>query len=197
MGPLPPVIAVFDMNIYLNVARLVGEPYSRNKLHNRLITPIVNPNERLKQIIDSAKLVAVVNSGVFAGNQPLEVWTSDWIVKGSINVANRSVGANGLGWNLPNAQALGTELIFGTVVSPSRGSQLPTDKKVKFDDLSPDDSQVLNTALQARALNPGSDVICVTNDGPFRNTAWNEDVIMMTSNELLTLITTARKALKP
>ena len=197
MGQLPPVIAVFDINVYLNVARLVGEPYSKIMLHTRLIKPTHDPSERLKLIIESAKLVAVTTSGVFAGNQSLQIWTSDWIVKGTINVAKRPVSDKGLGWGLANAQALEADLIFGTAVGPSNGLQLPTNKSAKFDGLSSDDAQVLSTALEALSQNPSSQVICVTNDTAFRNTTWNGGVLMMTSGEFLTLITASRKALKP
>ena len=195
MGQTHPVIAVFDMNIYLNVARFVGEPYSRSLLHTTLMGQIHQPSPRSTPLTESAKLVAISSSGVFAGNQLLQVWTSDWIVKGTQRVAGRDVNLNGLGWSLPSAQGLVSDLIFGTVVTPSNGLQLPTNKRAKFPGLSPDDSQVLNTALQTKIANPASEVICVTNDVGFRNTTSNQDVVMMNSNEFLTFITDARKAL--
>lgn len=196
MGRLPPLLVVFDVNIYLDVARWVGPPYSNQKLQIKLLQHRQDPSTPVEVKIQSAKLASLCSSGVFAGNQKLQVWTSDWINNVAVRVAMRSRGEKGLGWSETNAELIRTDLIHGTVVGPSNGFLLNSDKTAKFEDLDWDDAQVLTTALQARVLSPSSTTICVTNDKAFRNTNSCGDVTMLTSPEFLSLITAARQALR-
>jgi hypothetical protein len=122
MGPLPPVIVVFDMNIYIDVARLVKEPFSKETMHMKVMSHRHSPRSTSNSLISSAQVVAICASGVFAGTQKLQVWTNSWIENGVVRVAKRPKDERGLGWSQGNAELLRSDLIHDTVVTPSGGS---------------------------------------------------------------------------
>jgi hypothetical protein len=192
MGRLPPVIVVFDMNIYLDVARLVKELFSRETLQTKLMIHRYNSDSSPESLISSAQVVAICASGVFAGTQKLQVWTNSWIENGVVKVAKRPRNESGLGWSAINAESLRMDLIHDTVITPSGGHSVPADKTANYDGLSWDDSQVLHTAHHVLKLSPYSTSICLTNDKKFRNTDSCGSVTMLVPDEFLYLIREAR-----
>lgn len=196
MGRLPPVIVVFDMNIYIDVARLVKEPFSRQTMQIKVMGHKHNPDSNPNPLISSAQVVGICASGVFAGSQKLQVWTNSWIENGVVRVAKRPRNERGLGWSEGNAELLRTDLIHDTVVTPSGGRSVPADKTANYAGLSWDDSQVLHTALHVLRLSPDSTSICLTNDKEFRNTDSCGPVTMLTPEEFLLLIRTARSQVR-
>lgn len=71
---------VFDCNVYLDVARLIGPPFSWEKFSatTAKIARDGVPHPR-DASFDSLRAVALSTSGRFAAGEVLEVWTNDHI----------------------------------------------------------------------------------------------------------------------
>lgn len=189
MGSLKPIAVVFDLNIYLDIARLLDQPYAEAKLHSAILDHRPN-TERSNRQMEAGKAVAMCSTGNLSGAQRLQVWSSSWIERGVENVAKRSVVEKGLGWSAQNAAALRTDLITTTAVGRSNGSSLQTVRGISYNGLSPDDSAVFHTASQALALCSRS--FCVTSDQDFRDKAPRSGVQMLSPGQLVDLIRQAR-----
>lgn len=77
---VPRHCVLFDCNVYLDVASLLGAPFEWAKFHQRSAqlhdAPLPHPSD---QANDSLRALAVCLSGRFAGEETLEVWTSSHI----------------------------------------------------------------------------------------------------------------------
>lgn len=106
---------VFDCNVYLDVASLIGSPFTWDKFDAaaaRLArVPVPHPRDAT---FDSLRALAACTSGRFAGDEALEVWTSshiDRIVRGKAaqsSTANPDTGYRGLGWDAQAARPWST-----------------------------------------------------------------------------------------
>jgi hypothetical protein len=119
------IIVVFDVNVYLDAASIIGEPFSWAALSDKLA-------EQFNKVPDDHRIhalrsVAMGSSGRLAGNIPLEVWTSDHIdslVKEKAEQSNDDSlheVERGLGWSVDHAAALLDDLVW-KVVSDSGGN---------------------------------------------------------------------------
>jgi hypothetical protein len=168
-------IVVFDCNIYLDVARLLGPPFSWDKFDAtaaRVVKEVVpHPVDRAH---DSLRAIATCTSGRFAGDETVEVWTNahiDKIVRGK---ATRSTtpdpltGYRGLGWDPGDAQSLVTDLIGG-VTSRSNGGTLGDHYPDGNPPLDYEDGMVYGACRCLVAEDPLARVYCVTRDSEFLN----------------------------
>ena len=122
-------VVVFDVNVYLDVASLVGAPFTWEKFDARAaaLAQISVPHPTDPRC-DSLRALAACTSGRFAGDEPLEVWTNahiDRLVRGKAQQPSRRdpvTGRKGLGWNSVDAQTLLDELITGMITRSSGGT---------------------------------------------------------------------------
>lgn len=194
MSSLPPIVVVFDLNVYLDVARLIDEPYSKSKLQLKMLNQPTAPTRQEANQFASGKAVLFCSTGIFAGLQKVEVWTNTWIEKGIVRMAQRQPHQDGLGWSEVGAKGLYQDLLMDSLVKPSKGQSLQADKRAKYGDLSWDDSQVLHTALQAASF--GRRTYCVTGDREFRRTTVSNSVEMLTPTELVKRMKDLRTAIR-
>lgn len=74
------VLLVLDCNVSLDVARLVGSPFSTARFHDLAAEhsriPVPHPSD---PAVDSLRLIAACQSGQLSPSHSLEVWTSEHI----------------------------------------------------------------------------------------------------------------------
>lgn len=102
---------VFDVNVYLDVAELVGPPFTWQAFNALAISHKDSPLPNSDQRVDSLRAIAVSMSGKFVGPQPLEIWTSDHIdvlveLKAGQPRAADTAEGRGLGWSVADARGL-------------------------------------------------------------------------------------------
>lgn len=167
--PQPPaeagrVVVVLDVNIFLDVARELGEPFSWAKFEASLAN---NPSP-------SIQAVAAIRRGMLPDGSVLEVWTSDHIDRLTALKASQPTEAHderdrGLGWSVTNAQGLIDVLVTDLIVETGGGSVGEVRISYGTPPLDHEDGCVYATVRDA-----GFDDIeyaeryCVTRDGQFR-----------------------------
>lgn len=161
---------VFDVNVYLDIARLLGPPFSWARLasaaamHSR--SPVPHPSDPL---VDSLRAVAACQSGLLAGDDPLEVWTSahiDRIVRAKAQQPIRQNSDTGLGWSAGDARALVPDLIY-RIVRDSSGGTLGDVFPNGNPPLDHEDGMVYGACRRISGDDPVAIVICVTRDQQF------------------------------
>ena len=166
---------MLDVNIYLEVAELLGPPFSWEKFDERVARsgPLRKPGER--QELDSLRMVAACTSGKFAGDDPLEVFTNSWIdrlvrrkaMAPAVPVAVSGSRRRGLGWSADDAQRLVDDLVYGLVERSNGGTvgEMPgTDGRPILDH---DDGMVYGACRFLAGDDPLCNVYCITRDGQF------------------------------
>jgi hypothetical protein len=165
-------VAIFDCNVYLDVAETLGQPYTLAAFNKRAaqVGRDAVPHGDSKN--DSLRALAVCTSGRFAGAETLEVWTSDHIDRMVRNKATHptsrdpATGFRGLGWSQSNADALVSDLVYG-VVRASGGGTIGH----AFPDGSPpldhEDGLVYGACREVMRADALCRTYCVTNDRPF------------------------------
>lgn len=109
---------VFDVNIYLDIADLLGPPFTwvafsaATAQHSNYPLP-----NRADGRVDSLRAVAVCQSGRFAASHPLAVWTS-----AHIDSLVRRKAAERLGWTYTEAQHLVDLLVHGIMTDSDGGT---------------------------------------------------------------------------
>lgn len=174
MGEKPPAVVVFDVNIYVDIAGLVAQPFEWDKLEavalGRWADPLPHPSDAR---FDSLRAVLMSKSGRVGEtrtSESLEVWTSSHIDELVVKkVHEKATDATGASWTLANAEhfldALVYDLIFeftyggtvGKVISPLNNPPLDYE-----------DGLVMRTALEAGAVIE-SPRYCITRDKDFRD----------------------------
>ncbi|MEQ4303095.1 hypothetical protein ABNF97_17155 [Plantactinospora sp. B6F1] len=166
-------LVVFDCNVYLDVARIIGQPFTWSDFDAaaarlaRITIP--HPKDGAQ---DSLRALAACTSGRFAGDEALEVWTSshiDTIVRGKASQPVKPdprTGYHGMGWSPEDAQELVDELIYGLVEKSGGGSvgDLFPDGNPPLDH---EDGMVFGVCRQLAAEDPLARVYCVTRDRGF------------------------------
>lgn len=120
-GPDERILVVPDVNVYLDVARLTGEPFTWDAFDNlvTLHTNESNPHPSNGNV-DSLRAVATLRGPRSPLGIRREVWTSEHINETVAFKAHQSTDATdrrdrGLGWSIAGAQGLIDELIWGLV----------------------------------------------------------------------------------
>lgn len=165
-------IVVFDCNIYLDVACLLGPPFSWGKFDAAAArvakTRVPHPVDRA---YDALRAIAACASGRFAGDETVEVWTNSHINKIVRSKAVQSTepgpdGYRGLGWDQAEAQSLVTDLIYG-VAERSNGGVLDGHYPDGNPPLDYEDGMVYGACRHLAATDPLARVYCVTRDKGF------------------------------
>ena len=164
---------VFDCNIYLDVARLLGPPFSWEKFNaaaaNLTKAPVPHPTDPAH---DSLRAIAMCTSGKFAGDEVLEVWTNSHIekvVRGKAQqptIPEPATGYRGLGWRHEHAQGLVDELIV-TLTEQSNGGTLGAHYPDGNPPLDHEDGVVYGACRSVSAEDPVCRTYCVTRDKGF------------------------------
>lgn len=159
------VVVVLDVNIFLDVARALGEPFSWAKFEASLASSPA----------PSVQAIAVLRSGKLPDGRAVEVWTSDHIDRLVALKASQSSTATderdrGLGWSVANAQDLIDVLVTDLVIETSGGSVGEVQISYGTPPLDHEDGCVYATVRDA-----GFDGVvyveryCLTRDGQFRH----------------------------
>jgi hypothetical protein len=166
-------LVVFDCNVYLDAASLLGEPFSWGDFEAAVArlarVPVPHPQNGAN---DSLRALAACTSGRFAGDEALEVWTSthiDTIVRGKARQSaapHPETGYRGLGWSKDAAQALVDDLVYGLVDRSGGGSvgDLFPDGNPPLDH---EDGMVFGACRYLAGDDPLAHVYCVTRDRGF------------------------------
>lgn len=168
-----PLIVVFDVNIYLDVAELAGAPFQMSKIADVLAKESGVRSPHHDQRIDSARALVIARSGILARPQRLQVWTSDHI-NALVRLKARQPADpalfpedRGLGWSHEDAHALLDDLVW-PVVLDSAGD---TVGDLRYPEHTPpldhEDGMVMATAKAAADGDLVCDRILVTRDRTF------------------------------
>lgn len=163
---------MFDVNIYLNVAELVGPPFTWSKLQAFAATLAGDPVPHEDPRCDSLRAIAACSTGRFAGKHPLHVWTGshiDALVRFKAQQPNDPAlypEDRGLGWSADDAQTLVDELVWG-IVHRSTGGSVGDIFPDGNPPLSHEDGVVYGTAKQSADGDVVCERYCVTHDRDF------------------------------
>lgn len=156
------MVVVLDVNIYLDVAREVGEPFTWEKFEAAL----------LDEPSDSLLAVAALRLGVTPDGARMEVWTSDHIdflvaLKASLPTDADEERNRGLGWSVAGAQSL-VDLLVGDLVYMTRGGSVG-EVRISYGTppLDHEDGCVYATVRDCGHEDVFYDRLCVTRDGHF------------------------------
>lgn len=172
--PLEPQrhIIVHDCNVYLDVASIVGPPFTWAKFDAAAARLAGDPLPHPDRANDSLRAIAVCTSGRFAGNETLEVWTNAHIDTVVYNKACASTtpdpetGYRGLGWSDEDARSLVDELIHG-LAARSNGGLLGSTFPDGNPPLDHEDGMVFGACRELASEDPLANVYCVTRDRGF------------------------------
>jgi hypothetical protein len=204
-------VVVFDCNIYLDVACIVGPPFSWDKFNKvaASLTKVALPHPKDRGY-DSLRAIAVCTTGRFAGDETLEVWTNasiDKIVRGKAaqSPIPDDSGYRGLGWNSEHADSLVDDLIWELAIL-SHGGTLGSHYPDGNPPLDYEDGMVYGGCRKLASEDPLSRVYCVTRDRGFlqdgRDGRLSSHSTVLTPSAFVALIRAARaqystKQMKP
>lgn len=146
------------MNVYLDVARLTGEPFTWDGFDNLVTVHATEPNPHPNNgRIDSLRAIAILRSERTPLGLLREVWTSDHINRVAAFKAMQPANGGderdrGLGWSRAGAQGLIDEFIWGLV--DSSGGDIAPDLRAPYGSppLDREDGMVFATARAAGFL---------------------------------------------
>ncbi|MFV4913046.1 hypothetical protein PFZ49_05650 [Microbacterium lacticum] len=194
---------VFDCNVYLDVAEVLGEPYSLQAFNKRAAQVGRDPLPHNDSKIDSLRALAVCTSGRFAGAETLEVWTSDHIDRMVRNKAmhptteDAVTGFRGLGWSQASAEALVDDLVYGVIDASGGGTigQAFPDGEPPLDH---EDGLVYGACREVMRADALCRTYCVTNDRGFLSDAREgrlpDHTIVLAPARFVALVRSARAA---
>jgi hypothetical protein len=154
-------LVVVDVNVYLDLARLIGPAFSWNAFDALMEIQASEPNpHRSDARIDSLKAIASLRLGRSPSNVPTEVWTSDHInltaaFKLSQAIDSPDVRDRGLGWSKEVAQHFIDEAIWGLVDQSEGDSVGEIIGSYGSPPLDHEDGRVLATARDAGFMHAG------------------------------------------
>ncbi len=194
---------VFDVNVYLDVASLVGPPFTWDKFQDAAArnadAPLPNHADRR---VDSLRAVSACLEGRFAGPERIEVWSSEHIDSLVVRKASQPQNAStpelsGLGWAQTEAESLLVDLVDDLVYEKTEGGSatyVGVDGRPPLDH---EDACVFTTALHAAGdAIPPSIKYCVTRDEQFRTaTGLNSNVLVLYPDEFVSIVRRSRAAL--
>lgn len=185
-------LVVFDVNVYLDVARLLGEPFSWEGF-SALATRAAQWPTPTDPMFDSVRAIATTLSGRFAGMEPLEVWTSDHI-DDTVEFKAAQAPLAGLGWSAAAAGDLVVDLI-GEVCVRSHGGSVPVEISYGAPPLDHEDGLVYRTANEAGDPSVYYERYCVTRDREFHEAMLPGPIEVLTPREFVSYVRLARQAM--
>lgn len=165
-------VVVFDCNVYLDVAHLLGEPYTQESFARHAAKLAAVPLPAHDQRCDSIRAIAACMSGTFAGSETLEAWTSHHIDRMVRNKAmhpttiDPATGFRGLGWSRAHAEALVSDLVY-EIVDSSGGSSIGQNVPDGEPPLDHEDGLVFGACREIVRQDALCKSYCVTNDKQF------------------------------
>ena len=165
-------VVVFDVNVYLDVADLLNEPFSWDAFNKAAAAAAREPVPHSDGAVDALRAIAVCMSGIFAGLETVEVFTNDHIedlVHAKAMqpiVPPEGTDRRGLGWSHENADALLRDLVF-TVTDRSNGGLVDSTVPDGDPPLDHEDGMVYGACKTLVGLDPLANVYCVTRDRGF------------------------------
>lgn len=190
---------MFDVNIFLDVAQLVGEPYSIQKFDEMVARNINHPVPHSDPAYDSLRAIATCTTGNFDGKSRLEVWTSDHIDELTYIKATHPTYAQveedrGLGWSMDSAQGLVDELVGRLVFDLSAGNSVgEVNISYGAPPLSHEDGCVYATARNAGTEEYFYRRYCVTRDKKFLLADLPGDIEVMNPSEWVAKVRAERR----
>lgn len=196
-------IVVFDVNVFLDVADLLGRSFNWEDFSAVAATHINGPcPDPTDSRIDSLRSLALCTSGALTPNGPaVEVWTSSHIDHLIVHKLSQSADGptpelTGFGWDLTDAEDFLDQLVYGLVFDTSHGGTvgevlIPTGHPP----LSYEDGLVFRTAIEAGDQASGRLLkYCVTNDREFRKAEPNlsSEVLILYPYEWVLFVRQAR-----
>ncbi|WP_213006092.1 hypothetical protein [Paractinoplanes toevensis] len=193
---------VFDVNVLLDVAELLGPPFTWDKFTDMAARHSATPTPHLAdRRVDSLRAIALTQSGRFAGPEMLEVWTSKHIDDLLVRKATQprdggTPEASGLGWSREDAEDLLQDLLYDLVFDMTGGGLVNFDGVEGHPPLDHEDACVFTTALQAADESlPPSIKYCVTRDYAFRRAPHlSSNVLVLYPDEFVRLVQRSRQA---
>ena len=188
---------VFDVNVYLDVADLLGPPFTWEKFNAAAARYQATPVGRDRRV-DSLRSLALTTTGRFAGPHLLQVWTSDHIEELVATKASQPAIADhpddrGLGWTADEADDLVEDLIWAIVYDKSGGGRCPNvEIPYGCPPLSHEDGIVYRTAEQCGE--DGAIRYCVTSDTQFRCAVLPGAITVLYPREWVALVRKSRFA---
>lgn len=194
-------VVVFDCNVYLDVAHLIGEPYAPESFDKHAAQLVSEQLPAGDSRHDSLRVIAACTSGRFAGSEPVEIWTSahiDRMVRNKAvhpSVANRATGFRGLGWSQEHAEALVSDFVHRVVDSSGGGSigQTVPDGEPPLDH---EDGLVYGACREIVREDALCKSYCVTNDQQFlrdhKDGRLPNHTVVLAPAQFLALIRSAR-----
>jgi hypothetical protein len=194
---------VFDVNILLDVAEIVGPPFTWDKFNDAAAKNSLKPvPNRADRRVDSLRAVAVTSTGRLVGSEMLEVWSSAHIDELLVRKATQprnglSPETRGIGWSSEDAQTLLHDFLYDLVFDMTGGGRVELDGVDGHPPLDHEDACIFTTALQAADdATPPSIKYCVTRDRCFRQaTNLNSNVLILYPDEFVQLVQRSRGAL--
>jgi hypothetical protein len=144
-------------------------------------------------MFDSVRAIATTLSGRFAGQESLEVWTSDHI-DDTVEFKAAQAIPDGLGWSANAAADLVTDLV-GEVVVRSHGGSVPVQFSYGSPPLDHEDGLVYRTASEAGDPNVYYERYCVTRDRGFRLATLPGLITVLTPREFVSFVRLSRQAM--
>ncbi len=207
-------VVVFDVNIYLDVARLLGAPFSWDRyqafLRDNRSAYVPNGSS---SAIDSAFAISHSLSGEFSGGVGLQVWTSNHIDNLVMTKAGQpsreelearaAFGQSvrdedcGLGWTSEASELLVHDLVYTVVYDETDGGSVgDITFPIGNPPLDHEDGKVFATARMAGCEVAGEQCVtyCVTRDHGFRHpkTPLPRTVTVLYPHEWIALLRKAR-----
>ncbi|MBM4487544.1 hypothetical protein GS471_16805 [Rhodococcus hoagii] len=195
-------VVVFDINVYLDAARVLGPPIEWEEFLRRgkqLSAGQIPTYDRSGK--DSVAALFHATTGVFAEPERLSVWTSNHIENGIFLKATQPTDAahaddRGLGWSEADATTILANLHDELVWACGNGDSVAADIPYGPPQLGREDGLVLRTALEAGE--PWDIKYCVTKDRNFR-TVGDPDgkVVVLQPHQWVRMVRDSRRAVDP
>lgn len=164
---------IFDCNVYLDAACLLGPPFTWDGFNQKVASCARESFPHPLPAVDSLRALALCTSGKFAGNEVLEVWTSQHITETVVYKARQAAtpdpmsGFFGLGWSRSDANSL-LDLI-GDLATMSDGGDVGRQFPDGNPPLDHEDGLVYGACRYLAGQDPLCNVYCVTRDRGFLN----------------------------
>ncbi|WP_146078993.1 hypothetical protein [Rathayibacter sp. AY1E6] len=192
---------MFDVNIYLDMARLLGPPFTWSKFSEAAARQSGSQVPSTDYRVDSLRAIATTISGRFLGEERLEVWTShhidDLAFDKLVQPENGEVDEErGLGWSDEHAQSFTDSFIDELAFDMTSGGTIG-DVEISYGSppLSHEDGCVYRTAEASGAANTFYRRFCITRDRDFRTATIPGDIVVLYPWEWLEYVRSARSRL--
>lgn len=170
-------VVTFDVNVYLDVADLVGAGFTWESFTSHAVEIASLPCPASDKRKDSLRAVAVVTSGALPNGSPVQVWTSDHIAdlvftKLTQPLDGATPEERGLGWTEEDAESLFETLHETLVLDKTSGDYVREGLVARHSPpLDHEDGMVYATSLEAGTASNGGWPYLVTQDAKFRAAA--------------------------